>query len=250
MTESNIGVVSGVISATESESEESERFHFLPTPLTTPSLAFRLWSSENQIVGVGSRSGRINQSQCRVPDPPACREKTWRPTPLNVSDGVVSEIGTLFSLHHKLYASDYDSDSDSDSVASENQPLKSPDNFIIFLTFLGFYGIYAIWRPRWLINDINDLKLCGASISHRLLIEYWQYSIINQLITNWLPIDCLLITLMSLMSSISYQASYSVRQWYMWANLAKSVRHDRRAGENFMPLIYICIRDNAAMRQF
>ena len=35
-----IGVVSGVIRATESESEESERFHFLPTPLTTPSLKF------------------------------------------------------------------------------------------------------------------------------------------------------------------------------------------------------------------
>ena len=36
----------------------------------------------------------------------------------NVCDGVVSGIGTLFSLDHKLYASDYDSD----SVASENQP--------------------------------------------------------------------------------------------------------------------------------
>ena len=59
--------VSGVISATESESEESERFHFLPTPLTTPSLTFRLWSSENQIVGVGSRSGRISQSECTFP---------------------------------------------------------------------------------------------------------------------------------------------------------------------------------------
>ena len=35
----------------------------------------------------------------------------------NVSDGVVSGMGTLFSLHHKLYASDYDSD----SVASENK---------------------------------------------------------------------------------------------------------------------------------
>ena len=34
---SKITVVSRVISATESESEESERFHFLPTPLTTPS---------------------------------------------------------------------------------------------------------------------------------------------------------------------------------------------------------------------
>ena len=30
----------------------------LPIPPTTPSLTFRLWSSEKQIVGVGSRSGR------------------------------------------------------------------------------------------------------------------------------------------------------------------------------------------------
>ena len=36
----------------------------------------------------------------------------------NVSDGVVSGIGTLFSLNHGLCASDYDSDSD--FVASEN----------------------------------------------------------------------------------------------------------------------------------
>ena len=42
-------------------------FSFLPTPLMTPSLTFRLWSSENQIVGVGSRSRRINQSQCMFP---------------------------------------------------------------------------------------------------------------------------------------------------------------------------------------
>ena len=39
----------------------------------------------------------------------------------NVSNEVVSGIGTLFSLNHELYASDYDSDSD--SVDSENQPL-------------------------------------------------------------------------------------------------------------------------------
>ena len=38
----------------------------------------------------------------------------------NIRDEVVSGIGTLFSLDHKLYASDYDSDSH--SVASENQP--------------------------------------------------------------------------------------------------------------------------------
>ena len=45
----------------------------------------------------------------------------------NVSDGGVSGIGTLFSLDHKLYASDYDSDSDSDSdsvASSVNQPLE------------------------------------------------------------------------------------------------------------------------------
>ena len=48
----------------ELESEESEHFHFLPTLLPIPSLMFRLRSSENHIVGVQSRSRRINQSQC------------------------------------------------------------------------------------------------------------------------------------------------------------------------------------------
>ena len=38
-------------------------FPFLPTP----SLTFRLGSSENQIFGVGSRSGRINQWQSTFP---------------------------------------------------------------------------------------------------------------------------------------------------------------------------------------
>ena len=56
---STIGVVSGVISSTESESEESERFHFFRFRLRLR----RLWSSENWVVGVGSRSGRTNQSQ-------------------------------------------------------------------------------------------------------------------------------------------------------------------------------------------
>ena len=46
----------------------------------------------------------------------------------NVSDGVVSEIGTLFSPDDKLYASDYDSD----SVASENHPLEADLVFIFF----------------------------------------------------------------------------------------------------------------------
>ena len=42
-------------------------FPFHPTPLTFPSLMFRLCCSENQIVGVESRSGGINKSQCTFP---------------------------------------------------------------------------------------------------------------------------------------------------------------------------------------
>ena len=59
------------VSQKSEQSEESEGFYFLPTPLTTPLttplLTFRLWSSKNQTVGVGSRRGRINQSQCMFP---------------------------------------------------------------------------------------------------------------------------------------------------------------------------------------
>ena len=95
---------------------------------TFPFLTLRLSSSENQIVGAGSRNGRINQSQCPFPRfviglvPPLLL-----PTPTiwfsldhkrNLSDGVVSGIRMLFSLDHTLDAYDYDSD----SVASENQP--------------------------------------------------------------------------------------------------------------------------------
>ena len=82
------------------------------------------------MVGVGSRSGRISQSQCTFPRFEIgfvlllllATPTIWFSLDhkRNVSDGVVSGIGTLFSLDHKLYASDYDSDSD--SVASENQP--------------------------------------------------------------------------------------------------------------------------------
>ena len=106
-------------------------FPFLPTPLTTPSLTFRLRSSQNQIVGVASRSGRINQSQGTSPRfVIGLVLLLLLPTPTiwfsldhkrNLSDGVVSGIGKLFSLDHKLYACDYDSDSN--SVPSENQLL-------------------------------------------------------------------------------------------------------------------------------
>ena len=96
----------------------------------TPSLTFRLWSSENQTVGVGRRSGRINQSQCTfsrfviglVLLLLLLTTTIWFSLDhkRNVSDGVVSGIGKLLSLDHKPYASDYGSDLD--SVASENQP--------------------------------------------------------------------------------------------------------------------------------
>ena len=102
---------------TESESEESESFHFLPTPLTTLLLMFRLWSSENQIVGVGvgSRSGRISQSEYTFP----CfviglvlllllltLTMIWFSLghKQNVSDGVISGIGVLFSLRWSIFA--------------------------------------------------------------------------------------------------------------------------------------------------
>ena len=106
---------------------------FLQTPLTTLSLTFHLWCSENQIVGARSRSGKINQSQCTFPPRFVIglvllllllTLTIWfsLDQKQNLSDGVIRGIGTLFSLEHKLYASNYNSDSDSDT--SENQPLK------------------------------------------------------------------------------------------------------------------------------
>ena len=93
-----------IISATETESEESERFHILPTPSPT----FRLWSSENQIVGVGKRRGRINQSLCTFPRfviglvLPFLLASPTTKFSLNRNDGVVSGIRTLFSLDRKV----------------------------------------------------------------------------------------------------------------------------------------------------
>ena len=106
-------------------------FPFLPTLLTTPSLTLRLRSCENQIVGVGSRSRKTTPITKHgnmhydwfillllLPTPTICFSLGHK---RNVSNGAVSRIGTLFSLHHKLYPSDYNSDSD--SVASENHPI-------------------------------------------------------------------------------------------------------------------------------
>ena len=104
-----------------------------------------LRSSENCIVGVASRGGRINQCQCSIPDFAIgwffrfCFRLRQRSFHWIISDGVVNGIGRLkwkrsddsaydsdlrFSLGHKLsYDSDYDSDSD--SVAGENQSLQT-----------------------------------------------------------------------------------------------------------------------------
>ena len=111
----------------------------------TPSLTFRLRSSENQTVGVGRRSRRINQSQCTfsrfviglVLLLLLLTTTIWFSVDhkRNVSDGVVNGIGTLFSPDHKLYASDYDSDSD--SVASE-KPALSLVSTPMFVTALLF----------------------------------------------------------------------------------------------------------------
>ena len=105
---SKIQVVSKVITVMESESEESECFHFFRPRLRLRHLR-SAWSSENQIVRVGSRSrGRINQSQCTFP-----RYVIDIVLPLllpiptiwfsldhkqNISDGAVRGIGMLFSL--------------------------------------------------------------------------------------------------------------------------------------------------------
>ena len=104
---SKIQVVSKVISVMESESKESECFHFFRPRLRLRHLR-SAWSSENQIVRVGSRSGRINQSQCTFPRYVIdIVLPLLLPTPTiwfsldhkrNISDGAVRGIGMLFSL--------------------------------------------------------------------------------------------------------------------------------------------------------
>ena len=64
----------------------------------------------------------------------------------NASDTVVSGIGMLFSLDHKLYASDYDSASD--SVASENQPLGSTSTFHLPYSWLNWNLEMLVFEER------------------------------------------------------------------------------------------------------
>ena len=102
-----MGVISRVISAVEEEEEEEESGCF-------------------QIVRVRRRSGRINQSQCTFPRfvigldllLPLPTATIW----FLLDHKPNIRIRMLFSLDHKLHASDYDCDSDSDShsITSEN----------------------------------------------------------------------------------------------------------------------------------
>ena len=101
--------LSCVISSTESESEESERFHFYRFRLRPR----RWWSSENEVVGVGSRSGRTNQSQGPESNIVIglffrfCLRLRQCSFHLIISDGVISRISVLlpsvwFSLDRTL----------------------------------------------------------------------------------------------------------------------------------------------------
>ena len=145
-------------------------FPFLPTLLLTPTLTFPLWTSENEIVIVGSRSGRISQSQCTFPHFVIgfvlllllLTLTVWFSLvhKRNVSDGVVSGIGTLFSLAHKLY--DFAYNSDSDSVASENQPLvlEHWQELYLFILLLALYiilynNIYQNNRAAPMATKVN-----------------------------------------------------------------------------------------------
>ena len=137
--------------------------------LTTPSVTFRLWSSENQIVGVGSRSGWINQSQCTFPRfviglvllllLPTLTIWFSLDHKRNVSNGVVSRIGMLFSLDHKLYASDYASD----SVASENQSLCN--SRVLYPLFQLLKGVVR------LCSFVNECQLAEIPSSHHSVID-------------------------------------------------------------------------------
>ena len=143
-------------------------FPFLPTLLLTPTLTFPLWTSENQIVGVGSRSGRIGQSQCTFPRFVIgfvlllLTLTVWFSLvhKRNESDVVVSGIGMLFSLDHKPY--DFTYNSDSDSVASEKQPLVHEhwQELYLFVLLLALYvilynNIYQNNRAASMAAEVN-----------------------------------------------------------------------------------------------
>ena len=140
-------------------------FPFPPTLLLTPSLTFRLCTSENQIVGVGSRNGRIIQLQCTFPHFVIGFVLLLLGHKRNVSNGVVNRIGTLFSLDHKLR--DFTYNSDSDSVA-ENQPLVH-EHWLELHLFILLLALYVI-----LFNNIYQNNR-AASVAAKVNppFHYW-----------------------------------------------------------------------------
>ena len=99
---SNIGVVSGDISSAESESEESERFHFFRFRLTTPSLMIQ-WKLD-----CGSRKQKRKTQSIARPGIEHCH---WFILPLLLATPTMQ-----FSLHRKRRSHKQNQCSASDSV--------------------------------------------------------------------------------------------------------------------------------------
>ena len=140
----------------------------------TLSLTFRLWSGENQIVRVGNRSGRITWSKCTFPHfvlppllPPLPLTLTFWFSPdhkRNVSDRVVKEIGTLFSLDHTLYTSDYDSD----SVTSEWFAVLKW--IAVCVPFISRSKLSAVWTAQAIcLKNLSAIQTAWAICAKTLL---------------------------------------------------------------------------------
>ena len=124
---------------TESESEESELFHFFRPRLRLYRLRFAYDLVKTRLSEPeAEEEGSCKPITMHVRVPTLCdwfgfsASASDSDNPLTIwfsldrtryiSDEIVSAIETLFSLNHKVYASDCDSDSD--SVSSEKPPLE------------------------------------------------------------------------------------------------------------------------------
>ena len=86
----------------------------------------------------------------------------------NISDRVVKEIGTLFSLDHTLYTSDYDSD----SVTSENQPLWFAvlKWIAVCVPFISRSKLSAVWTAQALcLKNLSAIQTAWAICAKALL---------------------------------------------------------------------------------
>ena len=97
-------------------------FPFLPSALTTSSLTFKPDCRSRKQKWKDARSHALCDLFGFLLLFPTPTIRFSLDHKRNVSDGIVSGIETLFSLDHKLYASDYNSDYD--FVASEKPPLE------------------------------------------------------------------------------------------------------------------------------